>query len=86
MVSTASRVSYSGVEDAEDLLTPEFLDYVVEAYDKFADRVQEVRDKREALLRKALDEGIMPTFLAGHQGGRRLAGSESAGRAAPAGH
>ena len=63
MVSTASRISYTGVEGAEDLLTPEFLDYVVEAYDKFADRVQEVRDKREALLRKALDEGIMPTFL-----------------------
>ena len=63
MASTASRVSYSGVEGAEDLLTPEFLEYVVEAYDKFADRVQEVRDKREALLRKALDEGDMPTFL-----------------------
>ena len=63
MVSTASRVSYSGVEGAEDLLTPDFLDYVVEAYDKFADRVQEVRDKREALLRKALNEGVMPTFL-----------------------
>ena len=61
MVSTASRVSYTGVEGAEDLLTPEFLDYVVEAYDKFADRVQEVREKREALLRKALDEGVMPT-------------------------
>ena len=63
MVSTASRVRYTGVEGAEDLLTSEFLDYVVEAYDKFADRVQEVRDKREALLRKALDEGVMPTFL-----------------------
>ena len=35
----------------------------MEAYDKFAGRVQEVRDKREALLRKALDEGDMPTFL-----------------------
>lgn len=63
MVSTESRVSYTGVEGAEDLLTPDFLDYVVEAYDNFADRIQEVRDKREALLRKALDEGIMPTFL-----------------------
>ena len=63
MVSTASRVSYTGAEGAEDLLTPEFLDYIVEAYDKFADRVQEVRNKREALLRKALDEGVMPTFL-----------------------
>ena len=60
---TASRVSYADIEGAEELLTPEFLEYVVEAYDKFADRVQEVRDKREALLRKALDEGVMPTFL-----------------------
>lgn len=63
MVSTASRVSYTGVEGAEDLLTPEFLDYVVESHDKFADRVQEVRDKREALLRKALNERVMPSFL-----------------------
>jgi len=63
MVSTKSRVSFTGVEGAEDLLTPAFLDYVVEAYDRFADRVQEVRVKREALLRKALDEGVMPTFL-----------------------
>ena len=63
MSSTASRVSYTGVEGAEELLTPDFLEYVVEAYDRFADRVQEVRDKREALLRKALDEGIMPRFL-----------------------
>ena len=64
MVMTASiRVRYAQIEGAEDLLTPAFLDYVVAAYDKFADRVQEVRDKREAILRKALDEGIMPTFL-----------------------
>ena len=62
---TASRVSYADIEGAEELLTPEFLEYVVEAYDKFADRVQEVREKREALLRKALEEGIMPTFLPG---------------------
>ena len=62
MSSTASRASYTGVEGAEELLTPAFLEYVVEAYDRFADRVQEVRDKREALLRKALDEGIMPSF------------------------
>ena len=63
MTTTTSRISYADIEGAEELLTPEFLDYVVEAYDKFADRVQEVRDKREALLRKALDEGVMPTFL-----------------------
>ena len=70
MSSTASRVSYTGVEGAEELLTPDFLEYVVEAYDRFADRVQEVRDKREALLRKALDEGIMPSFPARFQGRR----------------
>ena len=63
MTTTTSRVSYAAIEGAEELLTPEFLDYVVEAYDKFADRVQKVRDKREALLRKALNEGVMPTFL-----------------------
>ena len=63
MSDTQSRVSYLAVEGADELLTPEFLDYVVEAYDKFASRVQDVRDGREALLRKALDDGIMPNFL-----------------------
>ena len=69
MVGTTSRVSYTGVEGAEDLLTPEFLDYVVEAHDRFADRVQEVRDRREGLLRLALDEGVMPTFLVDSKSG-----------------
>ena len=62
MATLTSRVSWANVEGADDLLTPEFLDYLTEAHDRFAARVQDVRAKREALLRKALD-GDMPTFL-----------------------
>ena len=62
MATLTSRVNWANVEGADDLLTPEFLDYLTEAHDRFAARVQDVRAKREALLRKALD-GVMPTFL-----------------------
>ena len=62
MATLTSRVSWADVEGADELLTPDFLDYLTEAHDRFAARVQDVRAKREALLRKALD-GVMPTFL-----------------------
>lgn len=63
MATLTSRVSWADVEGADELLTPDFVDYLTEAYDRFAARVQDARDKREALLRKALDAGVMPTFL-----------------------
>lgn len=63
MATLTSRVSWADVEGADDLLTPDFVDYLTEAHDRFAARVQDVRDKREALLREALDAGVMPTFL-----------------------
>ena len=62
MATLTSRVSWANVEGADDLLTPDFVDYLTEAHDRFAARVQDVRAKRDALLRKALD-GDMPTFL-----------------------
>lgn len=64
MSTTASRVRWTNVEGAEDLFTPEFLDYVTEAYDKFAARVQDVRSKRAGQLRRALHDGVMPDFPA----------------------
>ena len=63
MVVATDRVRFADVEGAAELLTPEFVEYVVAAYDKFAARVRDVRSKREAMLRRALDDGEMPTFL-----------------------
>jgi malate synthase len=56
------RVSYEKVEGAEDVFTPEFLEYVVAAYDRFNGRVQDVRAKRKALLDMALKEHRLPAF------------------------
>ncbi len=64
MTTVTARVSYRNVDGAEDLLTPEFLGFVTAAYDKFAHRVQDVRDKRLAMLNRALHEGVMPDFPA----------------------
>lgn len=62
MSTAISRVRWVNADDADDLLTPDFLDYVLAAHDKFADRVQDVRSRREVMLRKALDNGVMPNF------------------------
>lgn len=56
------RVSYEKVEGAEDVFTPEFLEYVVAAYDRFNARVQDVRAKRTALLDRALKDHRLPSF------------------------
>jgi len=63
MSIATDRVSYAEVEGASEVFTPEFLEYIVAANDKFADRAYDVRKKRQALLDKALKEGVMPAFL-----------------------
>ena len=47
---------------AEEVFTPEFLDYVVEACDKFAPVIADIRTKRDALLQRALKSHKPPTF------------------------
>ncbi len=56
------RISYTPVEGTEELFTPEFLEYIVEACDRFSPVVQEIRAKREAMLRRALDDRELPAF------------------------
>ena len=61
-MSGADRVSYSNVPGAEELFTPEFLDYVVEACEKFSSAIVDIRSKRDALLQRALKQNEPPTF------------------------
>ena len=58
-----SRVDFAGIKGADELFTPEFIDYLVALHDRFAGRVTELRDKRAIVLRQALQQGIMPTHL-----------------------
>jgi malate synthase len=59
---TAGRVSFAKVEGSDELLTPEFLEYLTALHDRFNSRFQEIRSKRAEMSEKAAKEGILPTF------------------------
>ena len=61
-MSEADRVSFSNVPGAEELFTPDFLEYIVAAYDKFAPAIADIRFKKDALLQRALQQNESPTF------------------------
>ena len=63
MAASSTRVSFKAVEGSKEVVTPEFIELVVTAHDKFSYRVQDIRTKREAMLERAIKHGIMPDFL-----------------------
>ena len=60
MSESSERVDYANVEGADEVFTEEFLEYFVAAHDKFVGRVHDLRVKRAEVLRRALEDGIMP--------------------------
>lgn len=57
------RIEWANVEGADEVFTPEFLEYFVAAHDEFADRVRDLRAKRAEAIRKAIEDGVMPGHL-----------------------
>ena len=62
----SDRVQYADAPGAEELFTPEFTEYIVEAYDRFAPAIADIRDKRAGMMRAARD-GALPTFPPGSE-------------------
>lgn len=61
MPATASnRIKFTPVDGAEELFTPEFVEYLVFLHDRFTPRVRELLSKRAAVLDKALKHGVLP--------------------------
>ena len=60
MSESSERVDYANVEGADEVFTEEFLEYFVAAHDKFVGRVHDLRVKRAEVLRRALEDGVMP--------------------------
>ena len=58
--SAADRVRVAPVEGADTLFTPAFLAYLVRMHDAFTPRAQALRVERDRVLRRALEQGIMP--------------------------
>ena len=59
--SAVTRAQWAPVEGAAELFTPEFLDYVVRLHDELTPRIRALLAKRQAVLRRALDQGLLPT-------------------------
>ncbi|ETX01639.1 MAG: hypothetical protein ETSY1_06660 [Candidatus Entotheonella factor] len=57
----SNRVQYAPVEGANELLTADFLTYLVAMHDQFTSRIHSLREKRLEMLRQAHEEGRLPT-------------------------
>jgi malate synthase len=58
--SAADRARVAPVEGADTLFTPAFLEYLVRMHDAFTPRAHALRVERDRVLRRALEQGIMP--------------------------
>ena len=60
--AAAERARYADVPGADELFTPEFLEYITAAYDRFAPDIADIRRRRGEMIRRAVEEGALPTF------------------------
>ena len=58
---TAARVAFPPVAGAAELFSDAFLHYLVHLHEKFAPRIQTLRASRAEVLRRALQDGVLPT-------------------------
>jgi malate synthase len=58
--SAMSRVRFAPVEGAARLFTEEFCAYLCKLHDDFTPRVHALRRQRDAVLRRALEQGTLP--------------------------
>ncbi len=61
-MSAADRVQFADVPGADELFSQEFLEYIVTAYDRFAPAIEVIRRKRDALIKRANLDRVLPTF------------------------
>jgi len=61
-MSAADRVEYADVPGADELFTPDFLEFITAAYDKFSPAIADIRARREEMISRAVNEGILPDF------------------------
>ncbi len=61
-MSAADRVEYTEVTGADQLFTPEFLEYITAAYDKFAPSIGDIRRKRADMVERAVRDRKLPAF------------------------
>src|SRR3989304_7557517 len=55
-----TRAQWAPVEGAAQLFTPEFVDHVVRLQDELTPRVRALLARRQEVLARALEQGILP--------------------------
>ena len=58
MATVSERVKYAPVENADELFTPEFIEYLTLLHDRFTPMVHALRAKRAEVLEKILHQGV----------------------------
>ena len=58
---TAERVAVAPISGTDELFTDAFCDYLLHLHDAFAPRIEELRASRAEVLRRALEDGVLPT-------------------------
>ena len=61
-MSAADRVEYADVPGADELFTPDFLEFITAAYDKFSPSIADIRARREEMISRAVNERVLPDF------------------------
>ena len=61
-MSAVDRVEYAHVPGADELFTPEFIEFIVAAHDRFAPAIADIRRKRDDLIARAIHERVLPAF------------------------
>jgi malate synthase len=64
MALATDRVKFDPVEGAAELFTPQFMEYLALAHDKFTPRIKTLLEKRTQVLEKAHKQGVLPTYPA----------------------
>ena len=59
-MTVSTRVRFVPVVGAAQLFTPDFCDYLCKMHDDFTPRVHALRRQRDAVLRRALEQGTLP--------------------------
>ncbi len=54
------RAKFAPVDGAQELFTPQFVQFLVALHDRFTPRIHDLRAKRAEVLKRALRDGIMP--------------------------
>ena len=60
-MSVNARVNFKSV-DGDELLTEDFLGFLVKAHEEFSSRVQSIRKKRQSMIENAINNGVLPTL------------------------